>query len=147
MSWDKRWMSMAKLVASWSKDRSRNCGAVIVDHRNVLVSIGWNGFPRGLDDEESSRHQRPAKYKWTEHAERNALYNAAAKGVATFGCIMYLPWYPCADCARAIIQSGIYEIVCFVPDWQDAVWAEDFAIVREMLKEAEVDVRFVEDEN
>ena len=56
MSWNKRWMDMAKLVASWSKDRSRHAGAVIVDVRNVLISIGWNGFPRGVNDSVDSRH-------------------------------------------------------------------------------------------
>lgn len=143
MSWDNRWMDMAKLVATWSKDRSRTCGAVIVDDRNVLVSIGWNGFPRGIDDDVDMRHERPAKYKWTEHAERNAIFNAAANGHPTKGCTMYLPWYPCADCARAIIQSGITEIVCIEPDWNDHVWAEDFSVVREMLEESEIGVRFI----
>ena len=80
MSWDLRWMSVASLVATWSKDRSRKCGAVIVDSRNVLVSLGWNGFPRGVADSPDYRHERPEKYLWTEHAERNAIYNAAANG-------------------------------------------------------------------
>ena len=61
MSWDSRWMDMARLVGSWSKDRSRKCGAVIVDSRNVLVSIGWNGFPRGINDDVDARHERPTK--------------------------------------------------------------------------------------
>ena len=143
MSWSTRWMDMAKLVATWSKDRSRTCGAVIVDDRNVLVSLGWNGFPRGIEDEWDSRHDRPAKYKWTEHAERNAIFNAAANGYATRGCTMYISWYPCADCARAIIQSGISVLVCTEPDWNDKVWAADFEVVKEMLEEAAVDVRFV----
>lgn len=143
MSWNTRWMDMAKLVATWSKDRSRTCGAVIVDDRNVLVSLGWNGFPRGIEDDWDSRHDRPAKYKWTEHAERNAIFNAAANGYATRGCTMYISWYPCADCARAIIQSGISTLVCTEPDWDDKVWAGDFTVVKEMLEEAAVDVRFI----
>lgn len=133
-------MDVARLVASWSKDRSRTCGAVIVDDRNVLVSIGWNGFPRGVNDDVDARHGRPAKYKWTEHAERNAIYNAAANGHSTRGCTIYLPWYPCADCARAIIQSGIARIVCTEPDWNDHIWAADFAVVREMLAEVGLEV-------
>ena len=135
-TWNKRWMDMAILIASWSKDRSRYAGAVIVDDRNVLVSIGWNGFPRGIDDDVDARHERPAKYKWTEHAERNAIYNAAANGHHTRDCIMYLQWYPCADCARAIIQSGIIKLVCKEPDWNDTIWAADFEVVKEMLDEA-----------
>jgi dCMP deaminase len=80
--WNERWMSLAMMVASWSKDRSRGTGAVIVDGRNVLVSLGWNGFPRGVNDDVDARHERPAKYRWTEYAERNAIYNAAANGAA-----------------------------------------------------------------
>ena len=143
MGWDSRWMDVARLVATWSKDRSRKCGAVIVDSRNVLVSIGWNGFPRGISDDVSARHERPAKYQWTEHAERNAIYNAAANGHHTKGCIIYLPWYPCADCARAIVQSGITQVVCIEPNWGDAVWAADFAVTREMFLECGVAQRFV----
>lgn len=142
-SWDSRWIDMAALAATWSKDRSRTCGAVIVDNRNALVSIGWNGFPRGVNDDVEARHERPAKYKWTEHAERNAIYNAAANGHPTKGCTMYLPWYPCADCARAIIQSGITAVVCVEPDWSDPVWAADFEMVREMLAECGLESRFV----
>jgi len=145
-TWDKRWMDLASLVATWSKDRSRKCGAVIVDNDQRLVSIGWNGFPRGVDDDVDERHARPAKYKFTEHAERNALYNSAALGNSTKGCTMYIPWYPCADCARAIIQSGIVEIVCKQPDWDDAIWAADFAVTREMLAEAGIYARWY-DEN
>ncbi len=142
MTWDKRWMDLAALVASWSKDRSRKTSAVIVDDRNVLVSIGWNGFPRGLNDDADHRHERPAKYRWTEHAERNAIYNAAANGYPVRGCTMYLTWYPCADCARAIIQSGIRAVVCVEPDWNDPNWSEDFAVVKEMFSEAGIVTRF-----
>jgi deoxycytidylate deaminase len=68
---------------------------------------------------------------------------AAANGHPTRGCIMYLPWYPCADCARAIIQSGISAIVCMEPDWNDHIWAADFSVVKEMLEESSVTVRFL----
>jgi dCMP deaminase len=136
-------MDMAQFVATWSKDRSRSTSALIVNERNVLLSIGWNGFPRGIDDEKDERHERPAKYLWTEHAERNAIYNAASIGIPLLGCKMYLPWYPCADCARAIIQSGIAEIYCVEPDWDDAIWGTSFKMVREMLTETDINVTFV----
>jgi dCMP deaminase len=144
MKWDKRWMDAAVFFAQWSKDRSRKTGAVIVDDRNNLVAIGWNGFPRGMDDDAKHRHERPAKYLWTEHAERNAIYNAAAKGDAVCGCSMFIPWYPCADCARAIIQSGISTLVCAEPDWEDEKWKGDFAVVREMLTEADIECRLID---
>lgn len=143
MSWTTRWMDLALLVASWSKDRSRRVSAVIVDDRNNLVALGWNGFPRGIDDDVDKRHARPAKYQWTEHAERNALYNAAANGHPVRGCTIYIPWYPCADCARAIIQSGISKAVLVEPDWEDRKYASDFAVVAEMLAEAGMEIEFV----
>jgi dCMP deaminase len=140
MGWDERWMGLARHIAHWSKDRSRRCGAVIVDDRQVLVSQGWNGFPRGIDDTVESRHQAPSKYMWTEHAERNAFYNAAANGHPTRGCTLYVSWYPCIDCARSIIQGGIRRIVCVEPDWTDPTWGESFATTREMLSEAGVEI-------
>jgi len=141
-TWDKRWMDLAKLVASWSKDRSTKVGAVIVDYRNVIIAVGWNGFPRYVNDDVEERHERPLKYKWFEHAERNAIYNAAAKGISTHLCTMYIPWYPCADCARAILQAGISEIVVVEPDWDDERWGDDFKIVKEMFSEVSLEVRY-----
>ena len=142
--WDRRWMDLARLVATWSEDRSRKTGAVIVDGRNVPVSLGWNGFPRRVSGKVEERHARPAKYLWTEHGERNAIYNAAAVGAATAGCRIYLPWYPCSGCARAIIQAGLAEVIAVEPDWQDPAYAADFAVTREMLQEAGVHVRWAE---
>jgi len=135
-------MGLAKHIADWSKDRSTKIAAVIVDERNVLVAIGWNGFPRGVCDDVDARHERPAKYQWTEHAERNAIYNAAAKGISTQGCRMYLPWFPCADCGRAIIQAAIQEIIAVEPDWSDPRWGSDFRMVREMFDESGIIIRF-----
>ncbi|ORE90237.1 deoxycytidylate deaminase [Stappia sp. 22II-S9-Z10] len=142
MSWDDYFMGMARFAARKSKDRSRRVGAVIVDERNVVVSTGWNGFPRGIDDTVEARHERPTKYRWTEHAERNAIYNAAATGARTLDCTIYSTLYPCADCARAIIQAGIVELVTTEPDWSETTHGH--TVAREMLAEARVDVRFVE---
>lgn len=142
--WTKRWMDLCCFISNWSKDRSRQIAAVIVDDRNVLLSIGWNGFPRGINDNVESRHKRPEKYLWAEHAERNAIYNAAAKGVSLLGSTMYMPWYPCHDCARAIIQSGISELVCVEPDWGDESYKESFAMIKELFNETSVTVRYVD---
>ena len=135
-------MSLAREIAHWSKDRSRGVGCVIVGPNNELRSTGFNGFPRGVDDEVEERHQRPAKYKWTEHAERNAIYNAARVGIPLEGCRIYLPWFPCMDCARAIIQAGISELVCMEPSPHDSTWAADFADVPQMLREGGVRIRW-----
>lgn len=133
--WDRRWMDMAHLVGSWSKDRSRKVGAVIVDHDNNLIQIGWNGFPRGIDDNVDSRHMRPDKYHWTEHAERNAINNAAAMGNSTTGCKIYLPLFPCVGCARSIIQAKIIEVISYEPNWNDLTYAEEFAMSKSMFGE------------
>lgn len=143
-NWDKRWIDLCNFISTWSKDKSRKVGCVIVDHRNNVISLGWNGFPRNVDDDVDSRHERPTKYLFTEHAERNAIYNAAAKGVSLLGTKIYLQWYPCADCARAIIQCGISEIICIEPNWNDITYKEAFAVTKEMLYDAGIMVRFLE---
>jgi dCMP deaminase len=142
--WDSRFMDMAKLVATWSKDRSRQTACVIVGTSKEVVSVGYNGFPRGIDDTVESRHERPAKYQWTEHAERNAIYNAVRCGISTLGCTAYLPWYPCADCARALIQAGVSTLVAYKPDFNDPKWGDDFRCVEVMLNEAGLKTRWIE---
>ena len=143
MRWDDRWVSMAFLVSTWSKDRSRKVGAVIVDDRQVVVALGWNGFPRGVEDYVEGRHERPAKYLWTEHAERNALFNAAASGAVVRGCTLYSTLYPCADCARGIIQSGIKHVVfARQPEINEPVFRESFAAAEQMMREAGVLTRY-----
>lgn len=146
-NWDKRFMGLASHVASWSKDRSTKVGVVIVGPSNEVRSLGFNGFPRGCDDEVEERHKRPAKYFWTEHAERNAIYNAARVGIPIEGCRIYIPWFPCIDCARAIIQSGIKDIYCSQPDFRDQQWGKSFCLALEMLKECGVSINYCVDGN
>lgn len=141
--WDRRFIDLARHVGNWSKDRSRKVGCVVVGADNIVYAIGVNDFPRGLNDEDDRRHQRPAKYLWTEHAERNAIYNAARIGTALAGCRMYLPWFPCVDCARAIVQVGIVELITVEPDVTDPQWGQGFIVSLELLKEAGVILRFI----
>lgn len=136
-------MALANLVATWSKDRSRQIGAVIVDDDQAVVAIGWNGFPRRVYDDIDERHERPAKYMYSAHAERNALDNAARQGNSPRGCRLYCTMYPCADCARGIIQTGIKHVICPTPDWDDAKYSDDFAATTEMFAEAGVLTHFV----
>jgi dCMP deaminase len=143
MTWDDFFMGLAQYVAQKSKDRSRKIGAVAVDQRNVVLSLGWNGFPRGVNDDVEERHARPKKYFWVVHAEGNLVANASSKGVSLLGAKMYVNWYPCCDCAKIIVQAGFSEVVCLEPDWDDANWAEHFKIARELFAEAGVKVRFV----
>jgi dCMP deaminase len=73
VDWDTRFMELARHIGAWSKDRSRRVGCVIVGSRNEIRTTGYNGFPRGIEDEVPNRHERPGQYKWTEHAERSRL--------------------------------------------------------------------------
>jgi len=144
--WDRRFLEMALLVAGWSKDQSTKVGALIVGPNREVISTGYNGFARGVCDQVDERHRRPAKYLWTEHAERNAIYNAARRGIQTEGTTMYLQWFPCADCARAIIQSGISLVVAERPNLSDPRWGASFRISKEMLEEAGVGLRLYSSE-
>lgn len=145
ISWDQYFMSMAYLVSMKSKDKSTKVGCVIVGPDNEVVSTGYNSFPRLLNDNVPERSERPLKYMFIEHAERNAIANAARIGVSTKDCRLYLPWYPCVDCARIMIQSGIKEIIIhteFPGNENTLHWAESMAIGQEMLKECGVTLRW-----
>jgi len=108
VDWDELFMSMTFLIATKSKDAFTHIGAVIVDDNNIVRSIGYNGFPRGLDDTNLDRQTKDEKYYWMVHAEQNAIYNAKTD---LTGCRMYTNGTPCAECAKAIIQSGIKEVI------------------------------------
>ena len=146
MDWDTYFMRMAALVATKSKDRSTKVGVVLVAPDRSVIGTGYNGFPRGVDDNVEERHQRPKKYAFTSHAEMNVITNCARNGVKTMGSTIYIASYPdviptCSDCARAMIQAGIKEIVCKLADVPER-WKDSCDAASEMLKEAGVTVRY-----
>lgn len=141
--WDVRFLELAWFIGRWSKDQSRKVGCVIVAPDKSIRAIGYNGFPRGVDDADELRNARPAKYLWTEHAERNAIYQAARNGITLSGSTMYVPWFPCIDCARAIIQVDISRLVAIRPAAQDPRWDEHFLVAEALFKEANVSVVLV----
>ena len=113
MDWKEYFLNIAESVKLKSKDQRTQIGAVIVGQDKEIVSTGFNSFPRGIDDNVQERQERPEKYFWMEHAERNALYNAARIGVSTKGTTMYLTCgIPCTDVAKGIISSGVKSIYC-----------------------------------
>ena len=136
---------MADLVASWSKDRSTKVGCVVIDSKRTILATGYNGFPRGIDDDVEGRHERPDKYAWAEHSERNALYSAARNGISLEGSMMYVTMCPCTDCARGIIQSGVKTVITNKQSLDNPRWAESFKITKEMLDESDVDLIWYED--
>lgn len=147
--WDRRFLELCNLVSTWTKDHSQGVGAVLVGPGREILAAGFNGIPRGLDDTVEGRHERPAKYLWAEHAERNAIFNAARVGISTMGATAYLTGLPCMDCGRALIQAGIARIVA----WSDEAdggfkqgkpgqrdWAAERRMAVDMLLEAGVDL-------
>jgi dCMP deaminase len=142
-NWDNKFIELSNLVASWSKDTNTKVGAVIVDEDNIVLSMGYNGFPRGCDDSIECRYEKPHKYLYTEHAERNSLYHAARHGVSLKGCTMYVTMFCCSDCARGIIQSGIKRVVAPTPDVDHEKWGEHFKAAIRMLEEAKVEISLI----
>jgi len=113
MNWQEYFLGIAEQVKLKSKDESTQVGAVIVGKGHEILSTGYNSFPRGLDDSRPERQERPHKYPYFEHAERNAIYNAARNGVKLKGSTIYITsGLPCEDCARGIINSGIKKVYC-----------------------------------
>lgn len=148
MRWVEYFRTLAHTVKLKSKDENTQIGAIIVGKDKEIVSTGYNSFPRGLDDTIRERQQRPEKYFWFEHAERNAIYNAARIGVSTKGCTMYLSCgIPCSDCARGIINAGITRIFCERGDvTKGKHWEENYERSWAMLEEAGINVQFYDDE-
>jgi dCMP deaminase len=136
--WDRRFLDMAKLVSSWSKDPSTKVGAVITDDENRIISVGYNGFPREVIDNESRLNDRELKYQVIIHAEMNAIMFA---NKSLKGCTLYTyPFEPCSKCASVIIQSGIKRVVSY-PNCKDR-WESSFEISRKLFQESGVELSY-----
>lgn len=139
--WEVRWLQVADLIATWSRDKSTKIGCVVVGPDNELRATGYNGLPRGVEYE-PVRDERPEKYFWYEHAERNALYHAARFGLSLKGCSCYITAPPCADCARGIVQVGISHV--YYPQKHPFLsrpdWLESFSRSHKILIEGGVNI-------
>lgn len=141
--WDEYFINEAYLAAMKSKDRSTQVGAVLVGPAREIRSKGYNGLCRGDDDDNDTFHERPYKYAVTEHAERNCVYNAARVGISCDGCTLYCTWGPpCTDCARAVVQSGIREVVCHAENPGSPGWSESLQTSAALLDRLGVTMRF-----
>src|SRR6185369_3536897 len=143
--WDTYFMDLLGPIAARSKDPNTKTGCLITGPDHEIRTTGYNGLPRGIWDDPIAvpeRFERPEKYFWFEHAERNAIYNAARVGIPLLGCTLYLNWLSCMDCARVIIQSGIVRVVVDKAQHQRAntsgKWAEDFKRVEILYHEAHI---------
>lgn len=147
MKWIDYFLNLAEAVKLKSKDKSTQIGAVVVGEAHQLLTTGYNSFPRGINDFMEERQERPEKYFWFEHAERNAIYNAARTGTSLLNSIMYITsGVPCCDCARAIISSGISRVYCKKTDTtaNRSLWDEHAIRSLQMFKEANVEVIYYE---
>ena len=147
--WEKRFVKVADLISGWSKDPSTKIGAVIVkDYGRQIISTGYNGMPRLVNDNVPERSSRinGEKYFWYGHAERNAIYNAARFGIKLIDSSMYLnKGCPCTGCTIAIIQVGIKKVVCQAGDPTGSPndkWTLEAERSKQMFKEAGVAIKY-----
>lgn len=136
----------AEAARDRSKDRSTKVGAVVLDDDFNIRASGYNGFPRGCDDNVEARHERPTKYFWAAHAEENCVANAARIGVSLKGCtLLVTSLFPCTTCSRLIIQSGIKRILA-PRNADNSRWDEQAKVAYEMLTEAGVEILYYGEE-
>ena len=139
ISWEEYFMGLAHLSALRSKDPNTQVGACIIDKENKVVSIGYNGMPRGCDDQDFPWQREGdflnTKYAYVVHAELNAILNSPRP---VKGCTLYVSLFPCNECAKAIIQSGIKKVV-YESDKYNGT--EGNVASKKMLKEAGVELQ------
>ena len=121
ISWDEYFMGIALLAARRSKDPSTQVGACIVSEDNIIISTGYNGMPKGCSDDDFpwDREGEQTKYPYVVHAELNAILNANGRDLR--GSRVYVALFPCNECAKAIIQSGIKEVIYLSDKYADTM--------------------------
>jgi dCMP deaminase len=140
---DLDWLRQACVAATGSHDPSTQNGAVLVP-RSGYVTLAHNSIPAGINPL-PGRLDRPVKYDFVEHAERAAIYKAARNGTPTLGARLYCPWFACADCARAIICSGVIEVIGHIRPRAATPerWTATIVQAEAMLREAGVGMRWL----
>lgn len=139
MKWDYRFLDLAEFISSWSKDPSTKVGAVITDQNNRIISVGYNGFPQSIIDDDRLEN-REIKYKIIVHGEMNAILFANR---SLQNCTLYTyPFMPCPRCASMIIQAGINRVVSYnnMPER----WRSDFEISKTLFSESGVEIKLYE---
>lgn len=137
--WTRRYLDMAKEVATWSKDPSTKVGAVAVGSKGQILSQGYNGFPRGVKDTPERYDVREEKYKYVVHGEMNAIYNACHTGASLDDATLYVTGLPvCSECAKGIIQVGISKVIMEYPKDIPDSWRESMKTTSSMFLEAGV---------
>lgn len=129
--WDRRFLKLAEHIATWSLDPSTQVGAVIVDEKNRVVSVGYNGFPKGIEDD-ARLNNRETKYKMIVHGEMNAILFAKRDLI---NCTLYTtPFLPCSVCTSNILQTGIVRVVSYFT--MNTRWLDNLRISMNLFEEA-----------
>jgi dCMP deaminase len=141
-----KYFSLAKFQAElFSKDPHTKVGALfLAPQSHQILSTGFNGFPRKVDETDATRWERPNKYHYVSHAEANGICNASRHGTPLEDSIAIVTMFPCATCAKMLIQCGIKELITVKPNFEDPRWGEEFVYSNEMLTEANVTLQFVD---
>jgi dCMP deaminase len=144
-NWDKKYIRLAREISSWSKDPSKQIGAVAIGEKGQVLAQGYNGFPRGIKDTDERLNHRQTKYKYVVHAEMNCIYNATYNGVSLNGSTMYIYGLPvCSECAKGLIQVGIKRVVSTpITDATPEQWVESTKLTKEIFEEAGVKYDFI----
>ena len=137
--WDGRFVRMAKEVATWSKDPKRRVGAVLVSADRRSLSVGYNGFPRGVEDTEERLGDADMRRTLSVHAERNALDNAAFN---CHGATLYTTYFPCLECVKGMVQKGVARIVSPPPDLDHPRWGDIWNSAGAMIREVNMKVTY-----
>ena len=137
--WGDKYTHLAKEISTWSKDPSTKVGAVVIGEHGQLLSQGYNGFPRRINDTDDRLNNRKRKYELVVHAEMNAIYNASLTGVSLRDSTLYVYGLPiCNECAKGIIQVGIKKVVACRPKECNSDWDESNKNAEALFREAEV---------
>ena len=140
-----KYMGIAKAVSALSKDPSTKVGCVAVNSDGIILSVGYNGFPRGVSDDPHRYADRETKYKLISHSEQNLVAQAAYTGVSLKNSTVILSGlYPCSSCAKSLIQAGVKKIITPRPD-ANLRWSEDAAWSKILFDEASVEIVYVEE--
>lgn len=144
LKWHNRYLELAQQVASWSKDPSSKIGAIAVGSKGQVLAQGYNGFPRGIEDNESRFENKDLKYKYVVHAEMNLIYNASYNGVSLDGSTVYVTGLPvCSECAKGLIQVGVQQVIMPTQEDTPDKWVESFKLSKELFEEAGVHWQFI----
>ena len=140
--WDARYIDLAQKVSTWSKDPSTQCGAVLIGDSGQVLTQGYNGFPRDMNDDPKLYNDRNTKYARIVHAEMNAIYNASRSGVSLKDSTAYVHGLPCCgECAKALIQVGVKRVVMIKA--KNSRWNDSCNDAIDFFKEANIEITYI----